>query len=113
MKNMKSGLSAAVAIAAGSLKDSVLATETPPKGPWRTYTGYNWRDHEISAVDALKMPVKERNRFKKFGGLRVDYIYVSDAVRVLDYAVDASPRPGVKNLYHSDHFPVVATVEIP
>ena len=97
--------------AAKRLKDSLFLTESPAKGPWRTYNGRNWRATEISAVDALKMSVKKRNVFKKFGGLRVDYIYVSDGVRVLDYAVDASSRPGGVKLYPSDHFPLVATIE--
>ena len=99
--------------AAKHLKDALFLAETPPKGPWRTYNGRNWRDHEISAVDAMKMPIEKRNVFKKFGGLRVDYIYVSDGVRVLDYAIDASPRPGGVPLYPSDHFPLAATVEFP
>jgi len=42
-----------------------------------------------------------------------DYIYVSEGVRVLDYAVDASPRPGDVPLYPSDHFPLFATLEFP
>ena len=99
--------------AAKHLKDALFLAETPPKGPWRTYNGRNWRDHEISAVDAMKMPIEKRNVFKKFGGLRGDYIYVSDGVRVLDYAIDASPRPGGVPLYPSDHFPLAATVEFP
>ncbi len=45
-------------------------------------------------------------------GARIDYIYVSPGVRVVDYATVGAARPG-KELYHSDHFPVVATVELP
>lgn len=99
--------------AARRLKDALFMTKKPPKGPWRTYNGWNWRDREILAIDALKMPVDERNGFKRFGGVRMDYIYVSEGVRVLDYAVDASPRPGDVPLYPSDHFPLFATLEFP
>jgi len=45
-------------------------------------------------------------------GPRIDYIYVSPGVRVLDYATRCDARPG-KKLYPSDHFPVTATIAIP
>ena len=104
---------AAAKIAAKRLKDALFISETPPAGPWRTYNGRNWRDTEIPATEAMEMPIKERNGFKKFDGVRVDYIYVSDGVRVLYYAIDASPRPGGAHLYPSDHFPLVATISFP
>mgnify|MGYP003317815813 CR=1 FL=1 len=50
--------------------------------------------------------------YEKCGGPRIDYIYVSDGMKVLDYRTVSDPRPG-KKLYPSDHFPVVATVELP
>ena len=99
--------------AAKHLKDALFIAEKPPKGPWRTYNGRNWRDREITIEEALKMSVRARNSLKTFSGVRVDYIYVSDGVRVLDYAVDASPRPGKTGLYPSDHFPLVATIQLP
>ena len=49
--------------------------------------------------------------FVRCSGPRIDYIWVSDGVRVLDYETVARTRPGV-SLYPSDHFPVCATIEI-
>ena len=115
----------AIAVSA-LLKNALYETKTPPTGPWRTYNGWVWRDAERSTAEALKMPVGVRNakegspdadRLKNGGydwedfGARIDYIYVSPGVAVLDYATVADPRPG-KSLYPSDHFPVVATVEL-
>ena len=107
------------------LANAMLVTETPPKGPWRTFTGWRWREKEHAAVEALKFPPEVRNSgaAKKFDkdsaepppvnfGPRIDYIYVSPGIRVLDYATVADARPGLK-LYPSDHFPVVSTVVIP
>lgn len=107
------------------LKNALYETETPPKGPWRTFSGWHWRDTEYSTVDALKLPATVRNARKgspdadkdKNGGhvwedcgARIDYIYVSPGVRVIDYTTVAEARPG-KKLYPSDHFPVVATIK--
>ncbi len=115
----------AVAVAA-LLKNALYATKTPPVGPWRTFNGWHWRDTERSTAEALGKPVNVRNalygspdadKLKNGGytwedfGARIDYIYVSPDVTVLDYATVADPRPGRK-LYPSDHFPVVATVEL-
>ena len=109
------------------LKNALYESETPPKGPWRTFSGWQWRDAEFPAVDAMKLPSHVRNARKgspdaekaKNGGYvwedcgpRIDYIYVSPGVRVLDYATHADPRPGT-HLYPSDHFPLSATIEIP
>ena len=108
------------------LKNALYVSETSPKGPWRTFTGWNWRDGECSTADALKLPANVRNARKgspdaeksrnggyvwEDCGARIDYIYVSPDVRVMDYATIADPRPGAK-LYPSDHFPVVATIEL-
>ena len=109
------------------LKNALYESETPPQGPWRTFTGWKWRDTEFSAVEAMKLPKDVRNARKgspdadrKNGGgyiyekcgPRIDYIYVSPGVRVLDYATRSDPRPG-KQLYPSDHVPVISTVVIP
>jgi len=109
------------------LSNALYASETPPKGSWRTFSGWSWRDAEYSAVDALKMPENVRNARKgspdadkdrngghvwEDCGARIDYIYVSPGVRVLDYETVNDPRPGAK-LYPSDHFPIIATVELP
>ena len=109
------------------LSNALYASETPPKGSWRPFSGWSWRDAEYSAVDALKMPENVRNARKgspdadkdrngghvwEDCGARIDYIYVSPGVRVLDYETVNDPRPGAK-LYPSDHFPIVATVELP
>ena len=44
-------------------------------------------------------------------GARIDYIYVSDGIRVKSYATHSDPRPGT-NLYPSDHFPLTAVIEL-
>ena len=109
------------------LRNALYESETPPQGPWRTFTGWCWRDAEYPAVEAMKLPLRIRNARKgspdadksKNGGYvwedcgpRIDYIYVSPGIRVLDYATLSDPRPGT-HLYPSDHFPVVSTVSIP
>mgnify|MGYP003326922690 CR=1 FL=1 len=94
-----------------------------PLETMRELLGY---EEEVSAVEALRYPVEVRNARKgspdaeKVGGLhpyekfgpRIDYIYVSPGVRVLDYETVNAARPG-KKLYPSDHFPVTATVLLP
>lgn len=95
------------------LSNALFVTETPPIGPWRTFTGWNYRANEVSSAEALKLPVAMRNA--RTGspdcGPRIDYIYVTPGVRVKDYATHADTRPGT-TLYPSDHFPVTATIEL-
>ena len=108
------------------LKNTLTNSETAPKGPWRTYNGWQWRDAELPAVDALKLPSNVRNARKgspdadkssnggydwRDFGPRIDYIYVSSGVRVLSCDTLADPRPDGK-LYPSDHFPVSAEVAL-
>ena len=106
------------------LKNALYISETPPAGAWRSFSGWEWRDREYSAVDALKLPLNVRNArkgspdaTKKNGkhvwedcGGRIDYIYVSDGVKVKSYATHTDARPG-KKLYPSDHFPLSAVVQ--
>lgn len=109
------------------LTNAVYACESAPKGPWRTFSGWTWRDVEYPAVDALKLPANVRNARKgspdaeksKNGGYvwedcgaRIDYIYVSGNVKVKSLETHADPRPGTK-LYPSDHFPVTADIVLP
>ena len=109
------------------LRNALYESETPPQGPWRTFTGWTWRDTEFPAVEAMKLPLHVRNaregspdadKAKNGGytwencGARIDYIYVSPGVRVLDYVTRCDARPE-KNLYPSDHFPITSTVMIP
>ena len=91
------------------LKNSLYLTETAATGPWRTYNGRKWIDGEVSTAKALEMPVNVRNKKLR---PRIDYIYVSEGVRVKSYATIGDSRPG-KKLYPSDHFPVVAVLEMP
>ena len=108
------------------LKNALYESRTPPTGPWRTFNGWKWRDVERATTEAMAVPPVVRNaqkgspdadRLKNGGyacedfGARIDYIYVSPGVPVLDYATVADPRPGRK-LYPSDHFPIVATLLI-
>ena len=93
-----------------ALRNALYETETPPTGPWRTFTGWKYCDSEITTLDALRELPEIRNAPER--DCRIDYIYVSAGLRVLDYATVADRRNG-KRLYPSDHFPIVATVEIP
>lgn len=89
------------------LRDSIYVSETPPTGPWRTYNAWNWRNKELTIAEALKMPKGARDK----KGLRIDYIYVSDGIKVKSHAVRGDARPNTK-LYPSDHFPVTAVIEL-
>ena len=108
------------------LKNALYLSETPPTGSWRTFTGWKWREKEYSTTDALKLAPHVRNarqgspdadKRQNGGyvwedcGARIDYIYVSDGIRVKSYATRDDPRPGTK-LYPSDHFPVTAVIEL-
>ena len=108
------------------LKNALYLSETPPTGPWRTFTGWHWREKEYSTTDALKLAPHVRNARKgspdsdkrtnggyvwEDCGARIDYIYVSEGIRVKSYATRDDPRPGTK-LYPSDHFPVTAVIEL-
>ena len=108
------------------LKNALYLSETPPTGPWRTFTGWKWREKEYSTTDALKLEPQVRNARKgspdadkrtnggyvwEDCGARIDYIYVSDGIRVKSYATRDDPRPGTK-LYPSDHFPITAVIEL-
>ena len=44
--------------------------------------------------------------------MRVDYIYVSDGIRVRDFVTHDDKRPGTDR-YPSDHYPLSATIELP
>ena len=108
------------------LKDALYVSMSPQKGSWRTFSGWKWRDHEVSIKDALKVPAEVRNAtagspdgnndansnklYEKYGA-RIDYIYVSDGISVLGFETVNDSRPS-KNLYPSDHFPVVATIKL-
>ena len=108
------------------LKDALYISETPQKGSWRTFSGWKWQERELSIVEALRVPAEVRNAkegspdamkdaqgrhpCEKYGA-RIDYIYVSGGIRVLEFETVNDPRPG-KTLYPSDHFPVVATIEL-
>ena len=95
------------------LKNALHVSERQPEGPWLTLCLFPRRTKLVPCEEAMKTPEKERNANegrKKFGA-RIDYIYVSQGVRVLDYRTDATLRPGL-DLYPSDHFPIIATLEL-
>ena len=113
------------------LQNALYLSETPPVGSWRTWNGWRWRDYEIRVTEALTIPIERRNEnrphpdltgatrgkdellddtfYERCGGPRLDYIYVSQGVRVFDYVTVNDSREGAR-LYPSDHFPVVATL---
>ena len=104
--NCKETSEPAMAISA-LLRDTLYATETPPSGPWRTYNGWKHKESELEIGEALKMPKESRNDQEP----RIDYIYVSDGIKVKSHASRSDTRPGTK-LYPSDHFPVTAEIEL-
>ena len=70
-------------------------------GPHNTYQGFGkYKDGPVR-VDG-----------QKFDDYCIDYIYVSDGTRVLDFTTHDDFRPGTQ-LYPSDHFPVTATLVLP
>lgn len=99
------------------LKNAMLISETPPTGSWRTYNGWQWHEKETLTTEALAATPEARNAVKMenakrayvFGGTRIDYIYVSEGIRVKAFATRNEARPGTK-LYPSDHFPVTAVL---
>ncbi len=94
------------------LKDAMFVSETPPEGPWRTVNGWRWRDRETTIAEAMKMSAEARNSlYPRADDNRIDYIYVSPGSKVRAHRTIADARPG-KKLYPSDHFPVVADVEL-
>lgn len=109
------------------LNNALYESKTPPSGSWRTFNGWQWRDEEFSTAEALKLDKSVRNARTgspdgerlpngmhawELCGARIDYVYVSPGVRVLDYATVSAPR-SEGGLYPSDHFPIVATIEVP
>ena len=94
------------------LDNAMMTSKTPPKGSWRTFNGWNWRDSDVTIAEALRDTPENRNNADyraRVGGVRIDYIYVTPGTRVLDYETVNAPRPGLKR-YPSDHFPVVSTL---
>ena len=76
-----------VALMTAALRDARTLSETPPYGPEGTFNAFKW--------------VPERER-------RIDYLFVTPGVRVLDYAVLTD---SLRGRYTSDHFPLVLTVQ--
>ena len=120
---------------ASVLQKELYASASAPRGPWRTWNGWRWQAQEVTTAEALALPKDVRNIpnndmraaltaiaagtanpaqafYGRCSGPRIDYIYVSDGVRVLDYETVGDPRPG-RTTYPSDHFPVTATVFLP
>lgn len=77
-----------VAIMRAALRDARELSETPPYGPLGTFNAFQWD----AAADE-----------------RIDYLFVSPGVRVLDYAVLTD---SLRGRYTSDHFPLVLTVQL-
>ena len=83
------------------LKDSRDITEKRDPGPRNTFQGFGrYKDG----------PVTRKGGVTK--DYCIDYIYVSDGTRVLDFVTHDDKRPGT-DLYPSDHFPVTATIVLP
>ena len=83
------------------LKDGRDVTESSVRGPRNTFQGFG--KYKDGPVD------KNGKTYKDYC---IDYIYVSDGTRVLDFTTHDDKRPGT-DLYPSDHFPVTATIVLP
>ena len=83
------------------LRDGRDISETRPSGPHNTFQGFG--KYKDGPVD------KDGKTYKDYC---IDYIYVSDGTRVLDFTTHDDKRPGT-DLYPSDHFPVSATIVLP
>ena len=82
------------------LRDCRDITETEDPGPHNTFQGFGkYKDGPVNREGATK-------------DYCIDYIYVSDGTRVLDFTTHDDKRPGT-DLYPSDHFPVTATIVLP
>ena len=98
---------------AKSLQDSLLVSRTPPTGPWRTFTGFAWKNKEVSCAEALaRYTPKERTANAATLGKRIDYIFSSSNIVVEAFAIRNDARPNI-NYYPSDHYPVVANLAVP
>lgn len=85
-----------IRLAGKVLRDAVRHSQTPHKGPWRTFTAYQYRpDAEEPTAPAKDAP-------------RIDYLFVSGNVTVRDVTTHNDAENGN---YPSDHFPVSATVD--
>ena len=71
------------------------------EGPHDTFQGFG--EYKSGPVDAAG---------KDYEDHCIDYIYVSDGTRVIDFATHDDRRPGT-DLYPSDHYPITATVVLP
>ena len=81
------------------LKDARDVVETPVRGPRNTFQGFGkYKDGPAGGKSRLKDHC-------------IDYIYVSEGTRVLDFETHSDKRPGT-GLYPSDHYPVTATIEL-
>lgn len=97
------------------LNNTLYVSKTTPQGPWRTYEGWKFLlpEEEVTIEKALQKSEEERNskeHEKLCGGKRIDYIYVSEGVDVLDHVCHGKARVG-KKLYPSDHFPLTSVIE--
>lgn len=83
------------------LKDARDISECSPKGPRNTFQGFG--RYEDGPVNVKGV---------RYADYCIDYIYVSDGVRVLDFETHDRKRRGT-DLYPSDHYPISATIVVP
>lgn len=81
--------SAPIRLIAGVLRDAYRVSEFPPYGSVATYHGFTYDDHPRE---------------------RIDYVFISEGVRVLRYGVLTDSRD---RTFFSDHLPVLVTLEFP
>ena len=79
------------------LKDARDISAKPDPGPRNTFHGFG--------------RIPDRREGTDDPDRRIDYIYVSDGVSVLDFTTHADRREGT-GFYPSDHYPVSATIRL-
>ena len=100
------------------LNDAYKITEIPPYGPERTSSGFQYDPDRERRMDSLLI-ARARQSAKQNSGnpaparpgsRRIDYIFVSEQIDVLNYGVITDFYGAYR--FPSDHFPVVSKIVI-
>lgn len=94
------------------LRDSYCVAKSAPEGPWRSFNNWQYvpdeREIRLSLVDGDPLKAERffgvQNKFE-----RIDYVFVGPDVAVRAFRTWNDSKDG---RYPSDHYPVVATVEL-
>ena len=94
------------------LRDSYCVAKSAPEGPWRSFNNWQYipdeREIRLSLVGGDPLKAERffgvQNKFE-----RIDYVFVGPDVAVRAFRTWNDSKDG---RYPSDHYPVVATVEL-